>query len=56
MSTEIAAILSLPDFREKLASQGLEAFVSTPGQYGALLKDDMAKFARVIRSAGIKPE
>ena len=56
LSSEIARILSQPDFREKLASQGLEAFVSTPEQYGAMLKDEMAKFARVITAAGIKPE
>ncbi len=56
MSAEIARILSQSDFREKLASQGLEAFVSTPEQYGAMLKDEMAKFAKVINAAGIKPE
>ena len=56
LSTEIARILTLPDFKEKLAGLGLEAFVSTPDQYGALLKNEMAKFARIIKTANIKPE
>ena len=56
LSSEVARILTQPDFKEKLASQGLEAVVSTPEQYGEMLKDDMAKFASAIKAAGIKPE
>ena len=56
LSSEIAKILAMPDFREKVAAQGLEVFVSTPEQYGALLRGESEKFARVVKAAGITPE
>ena len=56
LASEIAKILAMPDFREKVAAQGLEIFVSKPEQYGAMLKAESQKFARVVKAAGIKPE
>jgi tripartite-type tricarboxylate transporter receptor subunit TctC len=56
LSAEIAKILAMPDIREKLSSQGMEPFVSTPDQFAALIKSDFAKFARIIRAANIKLE
>jgi tripartite-type tricarboxylate transporter receptor subunit TctC len=56
ISAEVAKILAMPDFREKVAAQGLEVFVSTPEQYGALLRAESEKFARVVKAAGITPE
>ena len=54
LSTEIARILALPDFKEKLASQGANPFISTPEQFAALIKADIAKFAKIIKNANIK--
>ncbi len=56
LSGEINAILALPDVRERLLSQGVQPFISTPEQFGELLRSDMAKFARVIKTANIKVE
>ncbi len=56
LSTEIARILTVPEFKEKLISQALEAFISTPDQFAALMKADMSKFAKVIKTANIKIE
>lgn len=42
--------------RERLRSQGLEAMASTPEQSAAFLNEDIARWSRVIRDAGIKPE
>lgn len=56
LSTQIARILALPDYKEKLASQGVESFISTPEQFAALLRADMAKYAKVIKAADIKFE
>jgi len=56
LAAEITKILALPDFREKVAAQGLEIFVSTPEQYGALLRNESEKFARIVKTAGITPE
>ncbi len=56
LASEVTKILALPDFREKIAAQGLEVFVSTPEQYGTLLRNESEKFARIVKTAGITPE
>jgi tripartite-type tricarboxylate transporter receptor subunit TctC len=55
-ATEMARILALPDMREKLLSQGMEPFISTPDQFAALIRADLAKYTRVIKTANIKLE
>ena len=54
LSAEIARILALPDVREKLLGQGMEPFYSTAEQFAALMKTDLAKYAKVIKTANIK--
>jgi tripartite-type tricarboxylate transporter receptor subunit TctC len=49
-------ILISQDFREKVATQGLKVLASTPEPYGARLKAEYEKFARIIKAAGIQPE
>ena len=56
LSAEMAKIVAIPDIKEKLDSQGLAPFYSTPDQFAALMKADMAKFARIIQAADIKIE
>ena len=56
LSAEIARILNMADIKEKLASQGATPFVSTPEQFGALMKADYARYAKVIKTANIKLE
>lgn len=56
LNTEIAKILTMPDMKEKLVSQGLDPLISTPDQFAALIKSDMTKFGQVIKTANIKLE
>ena len=56
LAGEIAKIQRMPDFREKLASQSVEPLVMGPDQLAALIKADMAKYAKVIKAANIKLE
>ena len=53
---EMAKVLSMPDIREKLTSQGMEPFISTPDQFAALIKAEHVKFARIIKTGNIKLE
>ncbi len=53
---EVGRALTLPDIRDKLSSQGMDPFISTPEQFAALIKADHAKYARVIKNANIKLE
>ena len=54
LSIQITKIMSMPDFKDKLANQGVEPFISSPGQFAALIKADIAKFAKIIKTANIR--
>jgi tripartite-type tricarboxylate transporter receptor subunit TctC len=56
LNREINAVLQLPDLREKLATQGIEALGGTPESLRAELAEDIATWGRVIAEAKIKPE
>lgn len=53
---DMAKVLAMPDVREKLLSQGMDPFISTPDEFAALIKADHAKFARIIKTGNIKLE
>jgi tripartite-type tricarboxylate transporter receptor subunit TctC len=54
LSAEIAAVWGTPDIKEKLASQAMEPYITTPRQFAALLRADQAKYARIVKSGKIK--
>jgi len=54
VSNELARILTLPDVKEKLASLGMDPFISTPENFLALMKSDYAKYGKVIKSANVR--
>jgi tripartite-type tricarboxylate transporter receptor subunit TctC len=56
LSTEIVRILALPEVLDYLAKQGMAPYGSTPEQLAALMKTDMARWAKVIKTANIKLE
>lgn len=53
-SAEITRILSLPDVKENLIAQGMDPFIQTPDQFTALMKTELAKYARIIKLANLK--
>jgi tripartite-type tricarboxylate transporter receptor subunit TctC len=53
---EIARVLVLPDFKPRLAADGSEPVGSTPEQFAAFLDAEMAKWAVVVKSSGMKVE
>jgi len=46
--------LSDKEVREKLAAQGAEPFITTPEQFAALIKDEMPKWAKIVKESGAK--
>ncbi len=48
--------LSNADVKQRLASQGIDTAVSTPEVLRRMLAADIAKWAKVLREAGIQPE
>jgi tripartite-type tricarboxylate transporter receptor subunit TctC len=54
LSTEVIAILRLPEVLSYLEKQVLVAAPQTPEEFQQLLKQELTKWSQVIRSAGIK--
>ena len=56
LNGEIVRIVQLPDVREKLAAQGAEPLTGTPEQAGAFVRAEIARWAKVVKAAGIRLE
>jgi tripartite-type tricarboxylate transporter receptor subunit TctC len=56
LNKEFTAVLNMPDIREILFKQGLDAAPSTPEAFGAYIESETAKWAKVIKASGAKPE
>ena len=54
LQREIARVLALPEVRERLAAIGYTPVGNTPEEFSAQIKRDVARWAKVIRDAGIK--
>jgi tripartite-type tricarboxylate transporter receptor subunit TctC len=53
---EVGAVLKLPLVLERFAAEGMEAGGIAPQEFGALIKNEIAKWGRVVKAAGIKPD
>ena len=56
LTNEIAKLIATPEINEKLVSQGLKPFYATPDGTAALMRADLDKYAKVIKTANIKLE
>ena len=56
LNKEISAALADPTVKERIANFGYAAFASSPTEYGKLIAEDIEKWAKVIKFAGIKPD
>ena len=53
LQREIAAILALPDVKEKVLALGFEPSGITPAEFAAYIKAEIAKWRRVIEQSKI---
>lgn len=53
INRDVVAILRLPEARDALAAQGAEAVPTTPEEFAAFQKSEIAKWGQVIRQARI---
>jgi len=56
LNAAFAKVLANPQVRERLLAQGAEAAPSTPAEFDRRVKEELAKWEQVIKSANIKPE
>jgi tripartite-type tricarboxylate transporter receptor subunit TctC len=52
----VVRALASPDLRNKLTGDGADPVGNTPEQYAAFVQNEIAKWAKVIKAAGIKGE
>jgi len=56
VNAEINKLLQLQDVKERLAALGVEPLGGTPEQFAHLIREDAAKWAKVVKEAGIAIE
>ena len=53
ISVDLAAILALPATHDFMNKQGAEPFISTPEQTNVVIKEELARYAKIIKGSGI---
>jgi tripartite-type tricarboxylate transporter receptor subunit TctC len=56
LHSQVVAVLADPDVKKRLTAADLKPVGSTPREYDAYMRSEIAKWAKVIKAAGIKPE
>jgi tripartite-type tricarboxylate transporter receptor subunit TctC len=56
LNAAIAKIVKMPDIADRIAAQGAASRVGTPEQARTLIKTELAKWEKVIATAGIRAE
>ena len=56
LNAELNRALKLPDVQERMSTLGLDAAGGTPEAFGAFVKEDIARWAKVLKAAGVRAE
>jgi tripartite-type tricarboxylate transporter receptor subunit TctC len=56
IAADIAKAVRSPELSARMTQLGMEPVGSTPEQYNALIREEIAKWAQVVKAAGIKLE
>jgi tripartite-type tricarboxylate transporter receptor subunit TctC len=56
LNSELVKIMHSPELKEKLAATGTEPLTSTPEEFAAYIKREIAKWGDVVRKAGVKAD
>ena len=56
LNAEIVRVLSLPDVKEKLAGDGSEFGKNTPEDFSKFIKEEIAKWGKVIKASGARAD
>jgi tripartite-type tricarboxylate transporter receptor subunit TctC len=56
LNAELVKVLNSPGLREIYSNQGIEAIPSTPAEFTAYIRSEIAKWSKVVKAAGIKAD
>ena len=54
LNAEVRRIFTLPDVREKLVALGTEVATTTPEEFVAFIRDEIAKWEKVVKASGAR--
>lgn len=54
LNDEIVRILRLPEIADRLAAQGVDVIASSPAEFAAFIRQDVAEYAKLVKTAGIR--
>ena len=54
VSSELAAVVRIPEVRARLADLGAEAVGNTPEEFAAFNRSELAKWAKIVKDSGAK--
>jgi tripartite-type tricarboxylate transporter receptor subunit TctC len=53
---EVIRIMKLPEAKDRMANVGFEIVASTPAEFAQLIREEIPKWTKVVREAGIRAE
>ena len=56
LNSEVVRIVKLADVKQNFESQGADALVMTPDEFGAFMRAETAKWGKVVKAAGVHAE
>jgi tripartite-type tricarboxylate transporter receptor subunit TctC len=56
LHAEVVKALAAPDLLERYQASGLEAVGNTPDAFAGVIREDTARWAKVVRAANIRAE
>ena len=56
LSTDANRVLADQEIRARMQAVGADPSGNTPEEFARFIRDDQAKWAKLMREAGIKPE
>lgn len=56
LNAETAKAAQLPEVRERLAGEGTEPYTTSPSQMAEIMRNETARWAKVVKAANIRPE
>ena len=56
LNAAIVSVANTPEMKQAFFRQGLETQTSTPEQFAAFIRRELAQNAKLVKFAGIKPE
>jgi tripartite-type tricarboxylate transporter receptor subunit TctC len=56
LHAELVRSVQAPDVRDNLLRQGTDIVASSPARFAQVIREDIAKWTKVVKATGVKPD